>query len=112
MGYHGAVQLTDRHLEDKQAVAACNQRSSNMQRRCSRVLAKYGLTTAVGGKTPAADLYYAAVAKLIETGKVTELGAPTRSAQRLLWQGYGRRAIPRPVLAAEAQVHQPLGPWR
>ena len=57
MGYHGAVQLTDRHLEHKQAVAACNQRSSNMQRRCSRMLVKYGLTTAVGGKTPAADLY-------------------------------------------------------
>ena len=43
-----------------------------MQRRCSRMLVKYGLTTAVGGKTPAADLYYAAVAKLIETGEVAE----------------------------------------
>ena len=72
MGYHGAVQLTDRHFERKQAVAACNQRSSNMQRRCSRMLVKYGLTTAVGGKTPAADLYYAAIAVLIEAGMVSE----------------------------------------
>ena len=72
MGYHGAVQLTDRHVANKKAVAACNQRSNNMQRRCSRMLVKYGLTTAVGGKSPAADLYYAAVAKLIEAGMVTK----------------------------------------
>ena len=71
VAYHGAVQLTDRHFEDEEAVAACNQRSSNMQRRCSRMLAKHGLTEAVGGKTPAADLYYAAVAHLVRTGKVS-----------------------------------------
>ena len=62
MAYHGAVQLTDRHVANKEAVAACNRRSRNMQRRCSRMLVKYGLTTAVGGKSPAMDLYYAAVA--------------------------------------------------
>ena len=72
MAYHGAVQLTERHVANKKAVAACNQRSSNMQRRCSRMLVKYGLTTAVGGKSPAMDLYYAAVAVLVETGMVTK----------------------------------------
>ena len=40
MAYHGAVYLTDRHAERAKAVAACNARSSNMQRRCSRMLAK------------------------------------------------------------------------
>ena len=43
-----------------------------MRRRCSRLLAKYGPTTAVCSKTPAADLYYAAVAVLIDAGKVTK----------------------------------------
>ena len=71
IAYHGAVQLTDRHFEHDDAVTVCNQRSSNMQRRCSRMLAKHGLAGAVGGKTPAADLYYAAVAELIRTGKVS-----------------------------------------
>ena len=72
MAYHGAVYLTERHAARTKAVAACNQRSRNLQRRCSRLLAKYGLTTAVGSKTPAADLYYAAVAVLIDADKVTE----------------------------------------
>ena len=72
MAYHGAVQLTDRHVERTEAVAACNARSSNMQRRCSRLLVKHGLTTAVGGKSPAADLFYAAVAVLVEAGTVTK----------------------------------------
>jgi hypothetical protein len=72
MAHHGAVYLTDRHAERTEAIAACNARSSNMQRRCSRMLAKYGLTTAVGGKTPAADLFYAAVAVLVEAGTVTK----------------------------------------
>ena len=56
MAYHGAVYLTERHKEFMEAIAACNQRSSNMQRRCSRMLVKYGLTTAVGTKSPAMDL--------------------------------------------------------
>ena len=30
MAHHGAVQLTERHLANEEAVAACNQRSSNM----------------------------------------------------------------------------------
>ena len=72
MAHHGAVYLTERHGERTKAAAECNQRSSNMQRRCSRLLVKHGLTTAVGSKTPAADLYYAAVAVLIDAGKVTE----------------------------------------
>ena len=72
MAYHGAVQLTDRHAEWPDAIAACNARSSNMQRRCSRMLVKYALTTAVGGKSPAADLYYAAVAVLVDAGTVTK----------------------------------------
>ena len=65
MAYHGAVYLTERHAARTKAVAACNQRSSKLQRRCSRLLAKYGLTAAVGSKTPAADLYCAALAVLI-----------------------------------------------
>ena len=72
MAYHGAVYLTERHEERAEAIAACNKRSSNMQRRCSRMLVKYGLTTAVGSKSPAADLYYAAVAVLVEAGTVTK----------------------------------------
>ena len=72
MAYHGAVYLTERHTVKVKAVAECNRRSSNLQRRCSRMLVKYGLTTAVGSKTPAADLYYAAVAVLIDAGKVAE----------------------------------------
>ena len=72
MAYHGAVYLTERHGERAEAIVACNKRSSNMQRRCSRVLVKYGLTTAVGSKSPAADLYYAAVAVLVEAGTVTK----------------------------------------
>ena len=35
MAYHGAVYLTERHEERAEAIAACNKRSSNMQRRCS-----------------------------------------------------------------------------
>ena len=70
--YHGAVYLTERHTENEVAVAACNQRSINLQRRCSRMLVKYGLTAAVGSKSSAADLYYAAVAVLIDAGKVTK----------------------------------------
>ena len=62
MAYHGAVYLTERHTENAAAVAECNQRPRNLQRRCSRMLVKYGLTAAVGSKSPAADLYYAAVA--------------------------------------------------
>ena len=72
MGYHGAVYLTERHVTCTEAIAACNQRSSNMQCRCSWLLAKHGLTTAVGSITPAADLYYAEVAVLIDAGKVTK----------------------------------------
>ena len=72
MAYHGAVYLTDRHAERKEVVATCNARSSNMQRRCSRLLAKYDLAAAVGGKAPAADLFYAAVAVLVEAGTVTK----------------------------------------
>ena len=72
IAYHGAVYLSERHTVKVNAAAECNQRSSNLQRRCSRMLAKYGLTTAVGSKTPAADLYYAAVAVLIDAGKVAE----------------------------------------
>ena len=67
MAYHGAVYLTERHEVNEEVVAACNQRPSNLQRRCSRMLVKYGLTAAVGSKSPAADLYYAAVAVLIDT---------------------------------------------
>ena len=72
MAYHDAVYLTDRHAERTEAVAACNARSSNMQRGCSRLLAKYDLATAVGGKAPAAGLFYAAVAALVEAGTVTK----------------------------------------
>ena len=72
MAYHGAVYLTDRHAENTDAIDACNRRSSNMQRRCSRMLVKYGLTTALGGKSPAMDLFYAAVAVLVAAGKVTK----------------------------------------
>ena len=36
------------------------------------MLTKYGLTPAVGGKTPAADLFYAAVAVLVKAGTVTK----------------------------------------
>ena len=72
MAYHGAVYLTERHTVNAAAVAECNQRSSNMQRDCSRMLVKHGLTAAVGNKSPAADLYYAAVAVLIDAGKVTK----------------------------------------
>ena len=36
------------------------------------MLVKYGMTTAVGSKTPAADLYCAVVAVLIGAGKVAE----------------------------------------
>ena len=50
MAYHGAVYLTERYEEQAEAIAACNKRPSNMQRRCSRMLVKYGLTTAVGSK--------------------------------------------------------------
>ena len=71
MAHHGAVYLADRHVERTEAVAACNARSSNMQRRCSRLLVKYGLATAVGDKTPAADLFGAAVTVLVDAGKVT-----------------------------------------
>ena len=71
MAHHGAVYLTERHEENEEAIAACNQRSSNLQRRCSRMLVKYGLTAAVGNKSPAADLCYAAVAVLVEAGTVT-----------------------------------------
>ena len=59
MAYHGAVYLTERHEENEETIAACNQRSSNLQRRCSRMLVKYGLTAAVGSKPPTTDLYYA-----------------------------------------------------
>ena len=72
MGYHGAVYLTERHAERADLIERANRRSSNMQRRCSRLLAKYGLTTAIGSKSPAADLYYAAVAVLVDAGKVTK----------------------------------------
>ena len=72
MAYHGAVDLTERHVPRTKAVAACNQRPRNLQRRCSRLLAKYGPTMAVGSKTPAADLYYASVAILIDAGKAAE----------------------------------------
>ena len=72
MAYHGAVHLAERHTVNVKTVTECNQRSSNLQRRCSRVLVKYRLTTAVESKTPVADLYYAAVAVLIDAGKVTE----------------------------------------
>ena len=73
MAYHGAVYLTDRDAERAEAVDECNKRSNNMQHRFSRMLVKYGLATAVGSKSPAADLYYAAVAVLIEAGTVTKL---------------------------------------
>ena len=72
MAYHGAVYLTDRHTAHTSAIAAANRRASAMQRRCSRLLAKYGLTTQIGTKTPAADLYYAAVAVLVDAGKATK----------------------------------------
>ena len=72
MAYHGAVYRTERHTKNAAAVAECNQRSSNLQRHCSRMLVKYGLTATVGSKSPAADLYYAAVAVLIDAGKVTK----------------------------------------
>ena len=72
MAYHGAVYLAERHTENAAAVAECNQRKSNLQRRCSRMLVKYGLAVAVGSKSPAADLYCAAVAVLIDTGKVAK----------------------------------------
>ena len=49
-------------MANKEAVAACNQRLSNMQRRCARMLVK----------SPAMDLYYAAVAVLVETGMVAK----------------------------------------
>ena len=62
MGYHGAVYLTERHAERADLIERANRRSSNMQRRCSRMLVKYGLTTSLGGKSPAMDLFYAAVA--------------------------------------------------
>ena len=64
MAYHGAVYLTERHAARTKEVVACNQRSTNVQHRCSRLLAKYGLTTAVASKTPAAFL--------IDAGKVTK----------------------------------------
>ena len=83
IAYHGAVYLTERHEECSEAIAACNQRSSNLQRRCSRMLVKYGLTAAVGGKSPAADLYYAAVAVLVEAGTV-----PKWVRRRDLRKGY------------------------
>ena len=70
MAHHGAVYLTERHEENTEAIAACNQRSRNLQRRCSRMLVKYGLTTAVGCKSPAADIYYAAVAVLVEASRL------------------------------------------
>ena len=47
------------------------------------MLVKYGLTTAVGSKSPAADLYYAAVAVLAEAGTVTK-----RVRRRDLRNGY------------------------
>ena len=72
MAHHGAVYLTERHEANTEAIAACNQRSRNLQCRCSRMLVKYGLTMAVGGKSPAMDLYYAAVAVLVETGMVAK----------------------------------------
>ena len=72
MAHHGVVYLTERHTVNATAVAECNQRPSNMQRRCSRMLVKYGLTAAVGSKSPTADLYYAAVAVLIDAGKVAK----------------------------------------
>ena len=72
MAYHGAVYLTERHVERTDAITAANWRSSNMQRRCPRLVAKYGLTTAIGSKTPGADLHCAAVAVLVDAGKVTK----------------------------------------
>ena len=42
--------LTERHEGNTEAIAACNQRPSNLQRRCSRMLVKYGLTSDVGGE--------------------------------------------------------------
>ena len=51
MAYHGSVYLTDRHAKRTKAIAAANQHSSNTQRRCLRLLAKYRLTATVGSIT-------------------------------------------------------------
>ena len=72
MVWGGAESLKGWYVDDDDKVARINKRSQAFRQRVRRFATRYGFGRELGGSCFAEDLYYAAVATLVDDGVVTK----------------------------------------
>ena len=72
MVWGGAESLKGWYVDDDDKVARINKRAQAFRRRVQRFSRSYGFGREFGGSNYAEDLYYAAVATLVDDGVVTK----------------------------------------
>ena len=72
MGWGGAESLKGWYVDDDDKVAQINKRSQSFRQRVRRFAASYGFGRELEGSCFAEDLYYAALATLVDDGVVSK----------------------------------------
>ena len=68
MAWGGAESLKGWYVDDDDKVARINRRSKSFRERVRRLAMRYGFSKELGGSLYAEDVYYAAVATLVDNG--------------------------------------------